>query len=98
MFSIKGQVMNVFTVAGTEKYPGEKYKVQLLGDQYLKDGQVKKDLVTLTVPSDLYPSLQGAVGETISLPVGLFVDNGRIQPFIPKGSLNGRRSAEEVAA
>lgn len=86
MFSIKGQIMNVFTVAGTEKFPGEKCKVQLLGDQFLKDGQVKKDLVTLTVPADLFPSLQGAVGETVSLPVGLFVDNGRIQPFIPKGS------------
>lgn len=83
MYSVKAQVLNLFHSAATEKYD-ESFKVQLLGDVPLKDGQVKKDMLTLNVPQEIYNSLQGQEGKTVTLPIGFFVSNNRLTPFFPK--------------
>jgi hypothetical protein len=85
MFSMKGQVINTFTVAPSEKYPDEAYKVQFLGDQLTRDGQVKKEMVTMGIPKEAFAKLEKLVGQVVSIPIGLFVANGRIQPFFAKG-------------
>jgi len=85
MYSVKAQVLNLFHSEATEKY-AESFKVQLLGDVPLKDGQVKKDMLTLNVPQEIYNSLQGQEGKTVSLPIGFFVSNNRLTPFFPKSA------------
>jgi len=85
MYQVTAQVLNLFHSPATEKYD-ESFKVQLLGDVPLKDGQVKKDMLTLSVPAEVYNSLQGQEGKIISLPIGFFVSNNRLMPFFPKSA------------
>ncbi len=86
MFSIHGQIVNTFYTPASEKYPEPSYKVQLLGDHVTKDGQVRKEMLDLSIPVDVYNSLLDQVGKMVRLPVGLFVsDKGSIRAFFPKG-------------
>jgi hypothetical protein len=84
MFYMRGEVSNCYDVPASEKYPDPSYKVQILGDQVTKDGQIKKELVTLGIPFDAFKVLREKVGQSVTLPIGLFVANGRMQPFFPK--------------
>lgn len=81
---MRGEVSNCYDVPASEKYPDPSYKVQILGDQVTKDGQIKKELVTLGIPFDAFKVLREKVGQSVTLPIGLFVANGRMQPFFPK--------------
>ena len=56
MFSIHGQIVNTFYTPASEKYPEPSYKVQLLGDHVTKDGQVRKEMLDLSIPVDVYNS------------------------------------------
>lgn len=85
MFSMKGEVINTFSVPPSEKYPEETFKVQFLGDQLTRDGQVKKEMVTVGIPFEAFRILKEKIGQVVNIPIGLFVNNGRIQPFFPKG-------------
>lgn len=85
MFKAEGQIINLFTSPPTEKYD-ESFKVQLLGDMPTKDGQVRKEMVTLNVTNAIYNSLQGHIGQTVSIPVGFYVNNGRLTTFFPKSA------------
>lgn len=89
MFTLAGQVMNVFVQAGgVSKKTGEEYeardKVQLLGELPLPDGQKRLELVTLTV-DDARP-YQVVAGKRIRVPVGFFASGKNVQFYIPKGS------------
>ena len=83
MYSVNAQVFNSFYVPATEKYD-ESWKIQLIGDNPLKGGQVKKEMLTLSVPENIYNSLIDQVGKTVTLPVGFFVSGNRLTPFYPK--------------
>jgi len=85
MYRVNAQVLNSFHSPETEKYP-ESFKIQLLGDNPLQDGQVKKEMLTLTVPKDVYNSLKSKEGKTVTLPIGFFVSNNRLTPFYPKNN------------
>ena len=85
MYSVKAQVLNAFHTPASEKYP-ESFKVQLLGDNPLKDGQVKKEMLTLSVPENIFNSLKGQQGKNITLPIGFFVSNNHLTPFYPKNT------------
>lgn len=85
MFNMKGEVINTFTIPPSEKYPDQSYKVQFMGDQLTKDGQVRKELVTMGIPREAFDRLEKLIGQTVSIPIGLFIQNGRIQPFFAKG-------------
>ena len=80
MFSINGQIINAFTVPKSEKYD-ESFKVQLLGDQITNAGQLRKEMVTLSVPRDVFNDLQSQVGHEVTLPVGIFARNGQLNVF-----------------
>lgn len=97
MFSIHGQIVNTFYTPASEKYPEPSYKVQLLGDHVTKDGQVRKEMLDLSIPVDVYNSLLDQVGKMVRLPVGLFVsDKGAIRAFFPKGRAHDVLSAMEA--
>jgi hypothetical protein len=89
MFSLKAEVINTFSVPPSEKYPEEAYKVQFVGDQLTRDGQIRKEMVTMGIPFEAFNVLKSKIGQVVSIPIGLFVTNGRIQPFFPKGHAKG---------
>jgi len=98
MYSVRAQVLNVFTSPASEKYP-ESFKVQLLGDMAMKDGQVKKDMLTLSVPQDVFNSLSGRIGDEVTLPIGFFVSNNRLTPFFPKSAkIKGQKVGENSSS
>lgn len=83
MYKVTAQVMNAFSVPASEKYE-ESFKIQLIGDTHMKDGQVKKEMLTLSVPNTVYNKLKDSVGKTVTLPVSFFVRNNQMNPFYPK--------------
>lgn len=98
MFSVHGQIVNTFYTPASEKYPDPSYKVQLLGEHVTKDGQVRKEMLDLSIPVDVYNSLLDQVGKMVQLPVGLFVsDKGAIRAFFPKGRAQDVLTAMEAA-
>ena len=86
MFSIHGKVVNTFFTPASAKYPDPSYKVQILGENVTKDGQTRLEMIDLTIPEEIYNSLQGQENKVVSVPVGLFVtESGAIRAFFPKG-------------
>jgi len=83
MFNATGQIINLFKSPASEKYDAS-YKVQILGNMPLVDGQVKKEMLTLNVPLSVFNSLQGRTGEEVSIPIGFYVKNGVLVTFYPK--------------
>lgn len=81
MFSANGQIINLFSSPASEKYEAS-FKVQLLGDMPMQDGQVKKEMLTLGVPKAVFDSLE--VGQEVMLPIGFYVKNGALITFYPK--------------
>lgn len=89
MFTLCGQVMNVFVQpGGTSKKTGEAFdprdKVQILGQLPLSTGGHRLELVTLNV-EDARP-FQSAEGKTIRVPVGCYALNRTVGYFIPQGA------------
>lgn len=88
-FLIVGDVHKVFVSPGGkdrktgQEYP-ESHRVQLLCPVVMKNGEVRDELYTLTLPGGAKQAreLQEAVGTTVTLPVGLFASGGKITPFL----------------
>lgn len=85
---LTGKLMHVFrTPIGQKRETGEQYggqdKIQLLAERFLKNGEHKYDLVTLSV--DDASSFSGQDGATVTVPVDIFAQGGNVHYFIPKG-------------
>lgn len=89
MFNVTGTIDNVYTSPASEKYEAS-YKIQLLGESPLMDGQVKKEMITLNVPKDVFSDLKDQIGKTVSLPIGFYIKNGQIITFYPKHKAAGK--------
>ncbi len=90
MFSVTGQIMNVFTPPDrTDKETGvtekSKPKVQLLGVLPLQNGETQFDMITLSVEDKA--AFEKLKGKKVRLPLGVFASKNSIIYFIPKGSL-----------
>lgn len=85
MYKVTAQVINAFSIPSSEKYD-ESFKLQLMGDLHMKDGQVKKEMLTLSVPSEIFTQLNSKIGKTVTLPVSFFVRNNQLNPFFPKSA------------
>lgn len=87
MFTVTGQVLNVFKAPEGKKKTGETYggenKIQLLGTIRLKTGGVKNELITLTMPFKWGLELSSRVGTTITLPVALMASGNVLRAYIP---------------
>jgi hypothetical protein len=70
MITLTGVLVNVFKAPARSDEEEAKDKIQILGDLLLKNGETKKDLVTVTVKDA--SEYQGREGEVISMPVGAF--------------------------
>lgn len=84
MFSITGTLVNTYRAPlrkGAESSETEKDKIQILGDIPLANGEVRKDLVSITVPD--VRKYEGQEGTEITLSVGIFAPaKGQIVYFI----------------
>lgn len=94
MFFIHAKLINTFHVAATlnddektVKYP-ESWKIQMLGNVALKDGDTKSDLITIGVPKDIHDELLPYGDTEVKIPIGVFSGKGSstITYFWPKGS------------
>lgn len=89
MLTLNGQIINVFdTPEKTDKKTGEvyeaKFRIQVMAENELKNGQKRFDLVNLTVDNpDLYKPLRG---QTVRVPVGAFVSGSSVQFYAVKGA------------
>lgn len=89
MLQITGKVVNSYTNEGGKNKDGETYeprhKVQLLGSVDLPNGDVKNDLIDLTV--DDLKDWTALTGKEVSVDIGAFApQKGTIIYFIKKGS------------
>lgn len=96
MLQITGKVINVFTTeAGKDKEGkeyAERHKVQLMGQLALPNGDVKMDLMDLTI--DDLSDWNDKQGKTISIDIGAFAPaKGNIIYFVSKGSKPQLRGA-----
>lgn len=89
MLQLSGKVINVFTQEGGQSKDGtefaERHKVQLMGERALPNGDIKMDLMDLTI-NDLgdWNEMQG---KEISIDIGAFAPSkGNIIYFVSKGS------------
>jgi hypothetical protein len=88
MLLLNGQIINVFdTPESTDKKTGElresKFRIQIMAENELQNGQKRVDLVNLTVDDPkLYKSLQG---QNVRVPVGVFVSGNAAQFYALKG-------------
>ena len=69
MITLNGQLLNVYK-APARGEGDEKDKVQILGDIPLPNGEIRKDLMTITVKDAR--KYEGLTGSEISLSVGAF--------------------------
>lgn len=85
MYTLTAEIINAFSVPASEKYP-ESWKLQLMGDTNTRDGQIKKEMITLSIPFEKYNELKDMNGEIVTLPVSFFVKGNQLNPFYPKAS------------
>ena len=83
MLTLNGTLQNVFTKPESkDPKTGEirpaALKAQMLAENITQTGEMKLEMVTLTVHS---PSFRELVGQKIRVPVGAFVANGAIMYY-----------------
>ena len=83
MYNVTGEIINVFESPKSEKYDAS-FKVQMLGDSPLVDGQIKKEMLTISVPKEIFQNLKNHINEEMTLPIGFYVKNGQLVTFYPK--------------
>lgn len=89
MLTLNGQIINVFdTPESNDKKTGEireaKFRIQVMTENELQNGQKRFDLVNLSVDKpELYKPLKG---QTVRVPVGAFVLGTSVQFYALKGA------------
>ncbi len=78
MLIIKAKLLHIFTSADyTNKETGEtsqgKVKLQLLAQTTLKNGEVKNELIDISIPKADYEKYKSKIGSTVEVPVGIIV-------------------------
>jgi hypothetical protein len=87
MLTLNGQIINVFdTPESTDKKTGEvresKFRIQIMAENELQNGQKRFDLVNLSVDDPAtYKPLKG---QFVRVPVGAFVNGQSVQFYALK--------------
>jgi len=75
MIIFKAKLLHIFTGADFTKENGEvvagKVKLQLLSQSTLKNGEVKNELVDISIPKTDYDKYKSKIGSTVEVPVGI---------------------------
>lgn len=89
MLTLNGQIINVFdTPESTDKKTGEvreaKFRIQVMAENELQNGQKRYDLVNLAVDKpELYKPLKG---QFVRVPVGVFASSSTCHFYALKGA------------
>ena len=89
MLTLNGQIINVFdTPESTDRKSGEireaKFRIQIMAENELQNGQKRFDLVNLTVGTpEVYKQLKG---QNVRVPVGVFVSGSSVQYYALKNA------------
>lgn len=89
MLTLNGQIINVFdTPESTDKKSGEvreaKFRIQIMAENELQNGQKRFDLVNLSVDTpEVYKPLKGQI---VRVPVGVFTSGTSVMFYALKGS------------
>ena len=89
MLTLNGKIINVFDTPETvDRKTGElresKFRIQIMAENELQNGQKRIDLVNLTVDTpETYKALQG---QNVRVPVGAFVNGSNVQFYALKGA------------
>ena len=88
MIKLEGTVLNVFTQQGGTNKKGETFedrdKVQILGALDLPNGDVKNELVTLSVEN--YRDFKDLINKKISIAVGAMAIGRNVVFYVAKGA------------
>jgi len=88
MINLQGTVINVFTQQGGTNKKGETFedrdKVQILGALDLPNGEVKNELVTLSVEN--YRDFSNFLNKKISIAVGAMAMGRNVIFYVAKGA------------
>jgi hypothetical protein len=88
MIKLEGMVLNVFTQQGGQNKKGETFedrdKVQILGALDLPNGDVKNELVTLSVEN--YRDFKDLINKKISIAVGAMAMGRNVVFYVAKGA------------
>ena len=76
MLIIKAKLLHIFTSADyNNKETGEtiqgKVKLQLLTETALKNGEIKNELIDISIPKTDYEKYKSKIGLTVEVPVGI---------------------------
>lgn len=98
MLTLHGKVANVYESAkGVNKTTGETYggedRLQLMCENRLRNGERRYELFDLSI--DDAGQYRSRVGQSVSVPVGVFVSNGKAQFYAIKSE---QAAASESAA
>lgn len=89
MLTLNGQIINVFdTPESTDKKTGEireaKFRIQLMAENELQNGQKRFELVNLAVDSpEVYKPLKG---HHVRVPVGIYASGSAVHFYALKGT------------
>ena len=88
MIKLEGTILNVFTQQGGTNKKGETFedrdKVQILGALDLPNGDVKNELVTLSVEN--YRDFKDLINKKISIAVGAMSMGRNVVFYVAKGA------------
>ena len=88
MIKLEGTILNVFTQQGGTNKKGETFedrdKVQILGALDLPNGDVKNELVTLSVEN--YRDFKDLINKKISIAVGAMAMGRNVVFYVAKGA------------
>lgn len=91
MLTLTGEVLNVFQAPSGVSKDGQSYggqhRIQVMSKTTLRNHETKVELLDLTVEDPR--AFEHCVGQTVSLPVGVFSVNNRIQMFLLPGAQPG---------
>ena len=82
MLILKGKLLHIFKSADcTDKETGEvtqgKVKLQLLVQTTLRNGELKNELIDISIPKDDYEKYKSKIGSTVEVPIGI-IAKGKI--------------------
>ncbi len=88
MLNLTGTIINVFTQQGGTNKKGETFedrdKIQILGALDLPNGEVKNELITLTVGD--YRDFKDLLNQKISIAVGAMASGRNVIFYVAKGA------------
>jgi len=91
MYSVTGKVLKIFkSPEGHNSKTGEAFggesKIQIMGENFLRNGEIQMEMITLTLPEKWGEPAKTWVGKDMVFHVGLFVAGKHIKPYLSENS------------